>query len=341
MLPHLVLPLLLVLPAVPALAQARPAAAERLSAAFAPRYQGAERETETARETRTVQLGASGQLDVQNVAGDIVVSRGSGTAATIEIVKTARARTAAEAREMLGLVNVVVNERAGRAEVRADYPQGQGRDRRRNTSVTVAFTITAPAGTSVTAKSVSGNVSVKDLSGEVAIESVSGDVTIENASRVAAAKTVSGDVRITNAMLDSGLEASSVSGDVVLNRARATRLTLATVSGTVSAQDVDCPRVELQAVSGDVDYSGRLARGGRYELTSHSGNIRLSPAGDTGFELTANSFSGSVRSDLPLKTQSGDDQPGGRRRTVRGVFGDGSAVLDLTSFSGNIVISKP
>jgi hypothetical protein len=55
--------------------------------------------------------------------------------------------------------------------------------------------------------------------------------------------------------------------------------------------------------------------------------------------VEANSFSGSVRSDLALTLQSsGERRP--VRRTLRGVFGDGSAVLDITSFSGSVVITK-
>ena len=62
--------------------------------------------------------------------------------------------------------------------------------------------------------------------------------------------------------------------------------------------------------------------------------------GDTGFELDANSFSGSIRSDLPLTGSVGGDDRGRRQRAVRGVYGNGSAVLHLTTFSGNIVIEK-
>ena len=100
-----------------------------------------------------------------------------------------------------------------------------------------------------------------------------------------------------------------------------------------------CDRVEAHSVSGNVEFGGTLAKGGRYELNSHSGDVRVVLAGATGFELEANSFSGTIHSDLPLKS------PG--RSTIRtappivhGVFGDGSAVLSVTTFSGNVVISR-
>jgi len=78
--------------------------------------------------------------------------------------------------------------------------------------------------------------------------------------------------------------------------------------------------------------------------------VRLALANPSGFELNANSFSGSIRSDLPL-TIGGDsardrDSSRGRRRdgndshTMRATFGDGSATLEVHTFSGDIVISK-
>lgn len=61
-----------------------------------------------------------------------------------------------------------------------------------------------------------------------------------------------------------------------------------------------------------------------------------------GFELNASSFSGTITSDLALTMTSGGDNERGRRRRqeIRGTFGDGSAVLELNAFSGNVRIVK-
>jgi DUF4097 and DUF4098 domain-containing protein YvlB len=87
--------------------------------------------------------------------------------------------------------------------------------------------------------------------------------------------------------------------------------------------------------------AGPLVRGGRYDLGSHSGDVEVNVGGDIGFELEASSFSGSVRTDVPLKlTGVSQANNRGRQRSMRGTLGDGSAVLDITTFSGSIVISK-
>jgi hypothetical protein len=300
------------------------------------------REEQTDRQTRTLKLGPNGELSVSNISGDIVVTRAGGGDATVEIVKTARARTSEEAREVIGLVQVVVTERDGRAEVKTVYPHDDERRRnnRRNVNVSVAYTIAAPAGTRLTIASVSGSIRVTDIKGDLTLNTVSGGVRIAGAGRIASAKSVSGDVEIIDTQIDGAVEARSVSGSVVLRKVTARRVELGSVSGGVIIQDVQSERVEAQSVSGNVEFSGALARNGRYELTSHSGDVRIAVASNTGFEIEANSFSGSVRSDLPLSMPGRDLSDRGRRRTLRGVYGDGSAVLDVTTFSGSIVISK-
>ena len=86
------------------------------------------------------------------------------------------------------------------------------------------------------------------------------------------------------------------------------------------------------------------SKGGRYEINSHSGNVRLALSGNTGFELNANSFSGSIRSDFPVtlggtsaRSDRGRQGPG---HATHAVFGDGSATLNLRTFSGDIVLTK-
>jgi len=118
---------------------------------------------------------------------------------------------------------------------------------------------------------------------------------------------------------------------------------LATVSGKVVMHEVHCARVEAESLSGDVEFTGALAKGGRYEMNSHSGNVRLAVSSGIGFEFEANSWSGSVDTDLPIAVRA-TDKPlptrGPRRKMLRGVVGDGSAVIDITTFSGNVWIGK-
>jgi DUF4097 and DUF4098 domain-containing protein YvlB len=316
----------------------RSVARARVEAAKVEHYQRREREEQTERFTKTVRLGANGQIDISNIAGDITVTRGGGSDATIEVTKVSRGRTVDDAREMLPLVSVEITERAGRVEVRTHYPDDDRRtNNRRNINVSVSYSISAPAGASITAESISGNVSVRDLRGELSLSSISGNIAVANGGRISNAKSISGNVEITATEIESASNVSSVSGNVTVRNLKARRLDLGSVSGNIIIDDVACDRVQAQTTSGDVDFRGALAGGGRYDLQSHSGEVRITLAGDTGFELDANSFSGSVRTDLPITIQG---TRGRDRRVQRGTYGDGSAILHLTTFSGNIVIMK-
>jgi DUF4097 and DUF4098 domain-containing protein YvlB len=287
--------------------------------------------------SRTVRLGRNGALDLQNVAGDITVTGGGGDDVKIDAVKRVRHPNEAEGKALLSEIEIQVADRSGRVEVRTEYP------RRRNWSGGVDFTVSVPRDASVSLRSVSGNVKVTNVNGELRAETVSGDIITMTTKKLRWAKTVSGDVEVSEAEADE-LSVGSVSGDVTVNRLKGSGFEAQTVSGDVRLADVEIDHATLRSVSGDLDYAGRLARNGRYQFQSHSGDIRVTPADARGFAIEATTFSGDVRSDYALTLQSSPGNalaPGpARNRSVRGSFGDAGATLTLQSFSGDIVIVK-
>jgi len=285
--------------------------------------------------SRTVRIGRTGALDLQNVAGDISVTGGGGDDVRIEAVKRVRHPNEAEAKVLLSEIAIEVADRGGRVEVRTEYP------RRRNWSGGVDFTLSVPRDASVALRSVSGTVKVTNINGELRAETVSGDIIMMTAKKLRVAKTVSGDVEISESEADE-LSLGTVSGDVIVNRLKGSGFDAQSVSGDLRLTDVEIDHASIRSVSGDIDYSGRLARNGRYQFQSHSGDIRVTPADAKGFTIEASTFSGDVRSDyaLTLQTSPANSFTPGRNRSVRGSFGDAGATLTLQSFSGDIVIVK-
>ncbi len=313
--------------------RARPEPAPR------PRPQGP---VQTDRTTHQLKLGSSGALELSNVSGDIMITAGTGNEARLEVVKTARA-SEEEARELFELVQVDIVERDNRADVSTRYLQADALRRgmrRTNGGVSVAYNVTVPAGTRLRANSVSGSITATGVTGEATFESVSGSIQVVKGGRVASAKSISGSVEVVDTEMDSTFQASSASGSVTLRRVKARRLDLSSISGNVLLEDVDATAIEAQTVSGNARFRGALARNARYRLRSHSGNVQVEVTGGSGFAVNATSFSGSVRSDFPIETQQAAGGRGPRTQALRGVHGDGSAVLDLNTFSGGIVISK-
>ena len=203
-----------------------------------------QREEQTDRTTRTLRIGANGELYLENIAGDIVITRGGDNDATVEIVKVARGRTADEARESLQLVQVDVAERGSRAEINVRYPRRDERSRdRRNFNVSVAFNVTAPERARITVKTISGNISVRDIKGDLGLETISGNIRIANAGRIPLAKTISGNVEIADTSIEGTMDASTVSGTLLLRKLTARRLDFYSISGNVELQDVNCDRI--------------------------------------------------------------------------------------------------
>ena len=104
---------------------------------------------QTDRQTKTLAIGANGSLELKNVVGDITVKAGGGRDATVEIVRVSRGRTDADAKTGLERVTAEVTTRGDRASVTAEYPD----DRHPNYAVSVALTVTAPAGTKLLVQS--------------------------------------------------------------------------------------------------------------------------------------------------------------------------------------------
>jgi DUF4097 and DUF4098 domain-containing protein YvlB len=304
-------------------------------------YQGRDRGPEqTERFSRKVRVERDGRVSIQNIAGEITVTGGSGDEMSIEAVKRTRGD-----RGELAAVQIIVDDRAGRVDVRTQHDRF---GRNNNDRVSVDYTISVPGGVAVDVKSISGNVKVSNVQGAVRAESVSGNVTTAGTPRLEMAKSVSGDVVLTDAGADADLSAGSVSGNIRANGLKVRALDAGSVSGDVILTNVTCERLGIKSVSGNLEYSGTLARNGRYDINTHSGSVRLALTGSTGFELTANTFSGSIRSEFPLTIggdrdrdrDSGSRRRGASDRSIRATFGDGSAALTIRTFSGDIVIAK-
>ncbi len=325
-------------PTPPTPPQALPAPTPRPEPRVRHKYQGGPDQTE--RFTRKVKLGKNGWFTLGNIAGDIVVSGGTGDEVTIDAVKHTRGE-----QSQLANLRIDVDERPGRVEVHVTPSDRMDR-------TWVDFTVTVPADAGVELRSVSGDVTVTAVAGAVRAETVSGNVTASKTPRLERAKSVSGEVTLADAASEGDLSAGSISGSVRATGLKARGLDLSTISGDVILKNVTCDRIGAKSISGTIEYGGTLARSGRYELNSHSGTIRLTLSGNTGFELNASTFSGTIRSDLPLKIGGDDETPPeergrGRhglsrvdRRSLRATFGDGTALVTARTFSGNIIVSK-
>jgi putative adhesin len=275
-------------------------------------------------ERREFAVSRGSTLDLSNISGEVRITAGSENVIVVNAVRRG-SRGASEPRlEMTQVGN--------RVEVRV---RGS---RSGNTRGSIDFTVTVPADAAVSAHSVSGDVDVSGVNGDVRIENVSGRVVAARLANLALAKSVSGDVTVNDSGSPTALALSTVSGSVVVSGLKARAVEASSVSGGIRLTGVAAERVEAKTVSGSVEFAGGLAAGGRYELTSHSGDVLVRVPATAGFDLSAESFSGRLSSDVPVTLNNSRTGPG--PRALRGVAGDGGAQLVIRSFSGSVTIGR-
>ena len=183
------------------------------------------------------------------------------------------------------------------------------RNNRRNVNVSVAYTVTTPAGNTPDHRlDLRFDQSRPTSKGNCRPTRSAGPYAITNGGRIAAAKSISGDVEIIDTQTDGAIEAKSISGGVTVRKVAARRIDVGSVSGAIAVQDVTM-RSDRGALDQRHRRVRRYARQGRpvrieFAFRRRAGGAR----GRTGFEVEANSFSGSIHSDLPLKIGGSDDR---------------------------------
>lgn len=288
------------------------------------------------RTSQTFDVGPHGVFSLSNMSGNIRIEGTSGGEITVEAVKRVHGRADAD---LLDEVQIDISHMGDRVRVETRYPRDRHHRHRHdhgNGGVSVEYRVSVPAGTEVDVRSVSGDIYVTAVEGETSVDSVSGEVQISDTPNLVRAKSVSGDVKVQRARSEDDLEIASVSGEVTLTDVQAEELDVSSVSGDVRMDDVACEEGEFDSVSGNIRYTGRIAKGGRYEFKSHSGDVIITIGDDIGFELEASTFSGEIESDFAMRVSSGDRHG----QSISAVVGDGSAMIDATTFSGNVILRK-
>jgi hypothetical protein len=306
--------------------------------------------------TAVARIGRDGTFNLVNPAGSVTITASGGNDVRIDAIKRAWDRSDALARTALADVTIDVSERQGAVDVRTVL------ERSRRIDAEVEYTIAVPSGSAVSVRSGSGDVTITGVRGELRVEAVGGDIKATSVGQVRLLRTLSGAISVENVGGDD-VTVSTLGGSVNIRQLKARSADLRTVSGDLLVSESEAERVMAQSLSGRVELAGRLARSGRYSLQSQAGSVVLTPTGGDDFELEAATVNGSVRTDFPITL---DDRreltgPSGRGRGVgrgtgrgtgrgvgrasnarilRGVSGDGGALVTLRSFSGDITIAR-
>ncbi|MDT5295161.1 MAG: putative adhesin [Acidobacteriota bacterium] len=233
---------------------------------------------------------------------------------------------------------------------------------------TSTIELMVPRGATVILQTSNGHVEVSDVA-EARIKALSGDVNVRRVSLGVEISCLSGDVSVTDS--SGPMRVDTISGVVEARNLRAAspgdNFEAKSTSGDVTLEGVSHAQVSGATVSGNVLYTGALARGGSYDFRTNSGDVTLELPAASSFSLHAKVvMSGDLDTDFPVKTTSvgtprnvprvNPPEPPDRRRPganrppnpprepgqtrLDGTVGTGDAVVNISSFSGSLYLKK-
>ncbi len=200
------------------------------------------------------------------------------------------------------------------------------------------FEVSIPYGVRVTANSRSGDISIRGTRGPVEAHAQNGDLEIDDVTSRLDVSTFSGDLVASNITGDA--KVGTISGSVRLTDMRG-GVEVNTVSGDIDLRGVTARSVRAKTTSGDVTFDGLIDPSGRYELITHSGDVRLHVQRDASAQLTVSTWSGGINSQFPITLKPGEHGIGAAS-TKRFTFdiGGGAARITADTFSGDITITS-
>jgi DUF4097 and DUF4098 domain-containing protein YvlB len=200
------------------------------------------------------------------------------------------------------------------------------------------YEVTVPLGARVIAKSASGDITVRGTHGEVNVTAQSGDIIVDDVNGRLEVRSFSGEVTATN--IAGNVDVSTQSGDLKLTDVRGD-IEVSNTSGDITLRGVTAKLVRAKTTSGDVVYDGLVDQAGRYEFTSHSGDVQLHVPRDASAQLTVSTWSGEIESDFPMTLKPGDHSIGSSTsKQFTFAIGGGSARISAETFSGDVTVSS-
>ena len=200
------------------------------------------------------------------------------------------------------------------------------------------FELSVPNGVRLVANTWSGSLRVRGVHGDIEAHAQSGDIEVRDAGDNLEIETLSGEVTVEG--VRGGANIHSLSGDVTLDGARGD-VEIETVSGDIDLRDVVSKQIRTHSTSGDLAFGGTIVSAGRYEFTTHSGEIRLALPANVGAQLSLSTFSGEIDSAFPITLTPGAHGIGASQaKKLNFSLGQGSARIMAETFSGDVTISS-
>ena len=224
---------------------------------------------------KTLDAASDSQVNVSNISGSVTINGWSRN--EVEVIA-----------ELGRNVEELIFERDGdRITIKVKVPRNSGR------GIESDLEIQVPEGSSLDVGTVSADIEVEDVRGELKLNTVSGDIDTEGGQSDVTAGAVSGDIEISGQRKEAETRANTVSGDVTLFRVTGT-VAAESVSGDVIVDEGAFDRVDMNTVNGEIYFEGQLRDGGKLKAETVNGNVDLEFAGGVSGRFKVDTFNGDI-----------------------------------------------
>jgi DUF4097 and DUF4098 domain-containing protein YvlB len=305
-------------------------------------------------------VNAPAKLNVENTAGKVTVTGGSGKEIVIAIRKKGFGATQADADAALAALTIDTTQNGDAVTVKV-IPQ--------NPANQVDFTITVPEETAITTSNLFGDTTLSNIKGDIDLKTNAGSVRVSDAQGKIKLQSDFGEIRLERATADTldidsnagniklkqvtvkeTVTANTEFGNVSLDQAIAKTYDLKTNAGKIEVSGAsgslkaatdfggievtggEKVQLNLKSNSGSIRYSGSLGEG-PHTVRTDFGSITLILPKDSALDVSLKTDFGSIKSDLPISlsgTQS--------RTSWVGTTNGGGASLTAKTNNGTIAI---
>ena len=214
-----------------------------------------------------------------------------------------------------------------------------GAESRRGMTFSVDYELTVPAGASITINGMYNDATIEGVRGTVRVETLGGNINLRGGDGVVQLKSVQGTVTVEDAKgkievrgVNRGLVLRRIEGDVVAE----------TVNGSILMEGIRSANVDAATVNGRIVYEGTIRDNGRYSFGTHNGEVRVSVPEGSNATFSVATYGGHFVPRIPITRPAATGSTEGRRQRRHSfTLGNGTALVEIESFQGNIVLQRP
>jgi DUF4097 and DUF4098 domain-containing protein YvlB len=267
---------------------------------------------------RTVPADARGEVEIVNTSGDVQVRGWDRAEVQIHADLDEESET------------LDVQSTKGRTTINVIR---RGRDNSGSSDLIVEV----PRDSTLLVKTVSADQTISDVRGVQRLQAVSGSISTRVWSEEIAVRTISGDVIVAGHGTNSRTAVNTVSGDVNLSDVSG-ELNVETVTGDMQIRMPTLTRGRIQTTNGNLNLYTTLSADARLEAEAINGDLRFMFKQPANVEFDVETFNGEIDNCFgPKPVRTREFAPG---NALRFKEGNGSARVRVKTLNGGVEICR-